>query len=214
MNIWPSPGKGPTSYYEFTQCLLFKCTTFTSPIYHLPTNHRAFAHAVTFREKNFSSLRLAFYSFSVITFLLTFISHTSQLYRVSHLPWISRYKITFWVQTSGATLHLLSILKMNKGLLSRLWTLQQQRPIWSCSGPLSSALCLTTGMHWVLNKYVRTTSLNKMSHVSTLIVSKILARHIVIVLGFFFLSLVGWGMQIFHQFPTMPLGFFKSSLLE
>ena len=53
-----------------------------------------------------------------------------------------------------------------------------------------------------------------MSHVSTLIVSKILARHIVIVLGFFFLSLVGWGMQVFHQFPTMPLGFFKSSLLE
>ena len=86
MNIWPSPGKGPTSYYEFTQCLLFKCTTFTSPIYHLPTNHRAFAHAVTFREKNFSSLRLAFYSFSVITFLLTFISHTSQLYRVATFP--------------------------------------------------------------------------------------------------------------------------------
>lgn len=83
MNIWPSPGKGLTRYYEFTQCLFFKYTTFTSPIYHLPTNHRAFAHAVTFREKNFSSSPLAFYSFLLIMLLVTFISQTSQLHRVT-----------------------------------------------------------------------------------------------------------------------------------
>lgn len=83
MNIWPSPGKGLTRYYEFTQCLFFKCTTFTSPIYHLPTNHRAFAHAVTFREKNFSSSPLAFYSFLLIMLLVTFISQTSQLHWVT-----------------------------------------------------------------------------------------------------------------------------------
>ena len=98
MNIWPSPGKGPTRYYEFTQCLFFKCTTFTSPIYHLPINHGAFAHAVTFREENFSSSPLAFYSFPLITLLLIFIFHTSQLYRVSDFPWTSRYKVTFWVK--------------------------------------------------------------------------------------------------------------------
>lgn len=106
MNIWPSPGKGLTRYYEFTQRLSFKCTTFTSP--NIPCCHQlqGLCTCCYIQGENFFFLTpwlLLFSPYNIAGHL--HISDQSTLQ--SHCPWISsRYKITYWEYKPQVQLHI------------------------------------------------------------------------------------------------------------
>lgn len=72
LNIWPSLGKSLTGHCDHIVSVLQMHCSFISQIHHSSDNHRAFAQAITFMGKNFSS-------FPVSIFMLIYFWSSSNL---------------------------------------------------------------------------------------------------------------------------------------